>query len=369
MAAEAVRRVEDKLREGYRPKGQWGETGSAHEAAARQAVEDGWVKTHQSFMSRLRAATRMGIVVDESHYRPTVYLHRPPSQPVVPPQDHIQEPDPDGEPIRIAVIGDAHDSPHLRDKSRFRWLGCYVEEHGFERVVQVGDWMTMDSFSTHTDRSTFEGLAKPTFEQDLDSMHESQRAFQQGLAGHKPKKDLTYGNHEARAWKWANLNPEIVGRTCDPGAKTEEAFAQWGWRTTPYGQFRFIGGVGFIHTPLNALGKPMGGVTGGQRAAAAAMWDIIRGDDHKMTRSVADKLGPVRAPEVYSAGTALPPGFIEGFANRGGSTWRAGICEATIWGGSVRRWAFEEMVLLRKRYGRSGEGAPKTVTGWRKNAA
>lgn len=370
LLERAIALVEDELRAGARPPNVYAPgTRSAIQAASVRAVEEKICNSRQVFHHIVTVAKdREGLEPDWSAFRPRQYLVTPPGAPVIPPEDHLVEDDPEGPLIRVAVIGDAHDAPHLPDKSRFRWLGAYVEEHGFERVVSVGDWMSMDSFSTHTDRATFEGLAKPTFEQDLESFHESQKAFQDGLGGHKPKKDITLGNHELRAWRWANQNPEIVGRMVDPGKKTDEAFMQWGWRTTPYGQYRFIGGVGFVHCPLNAMGKPMGGVTGGQRAAAAAMFDIIRGDDHKSTRSVADKLGPVRAPEVYSAATALPPGFIEGYANKGGSTWRSGICEAHLWGGHVRRWCFEEMVLLRKRYGRSGEGAPKTRLGWRSAA-
>ena len=67
--------------------------------------------------------------------------------------------------------------------------------------------------------------------------------------------------------------------------------------------------------------------------------------------SILFKSGPVRSPTIYSAATALPPGYIEGYANKGGSTWRSGICEATIWGGYVRRWSFTEMLLLRRLYG------------------
>ena len=47
----------------------------------------------------------------------------------------------------------------------------------------------------------------------------------------------------------------------------------------------------------------------------------------------------------------MPPGYIEGYANKGASTWRSGICLATIWGGYVRSWQFTEMLLLKRRYG------------------
>ena len=345
VALEAVQRVEAKLREGFRPAGMSGAGPGAIAAAA-----DDWKVSKGTLMGRLNAALILyGMAPDESAYRPRVYLHRPPGLPVMAYQDHVTEPVPEGDPITVCVIGDAHDSPHLANKERFYWLGRFAAENRVDRVVQIGDWMTLDCFSTHTDRGTFEGLAKPTFAQDLESFHASQREFRRGLGDLKPKLDCTLGNHELRAWRWDNLHPEAEPH----GHKIEEAFAQWGWRTTPYGQYRFIGGVGFIHVPLNGLGKPMGGVTGGQRSAAGAMFDIVHGDSHKAQISVADKLGPVRSPTIYNAATALPNGFIEGFANKGGSTWRSGVCLATIWGGHVREWSFTEMALLQHRYGGS----------------
>lgn len=339
IAEEAVERVNAALRQGFRPAGLQGTgPGAIAHAAAEWGIPPG------TMQSRLRIAkTLYGLEPDDTAYRPRQYLHNPPGAPVIPFQDHIKEPIPEGDPVTVCVIGDAHDSPHLRDKSRFRWLGAFAAEHQVERVVSVGDWMTMDCFSSHTDRATFEGFAKPTFEQDLESFHESQRAFQDGLAGWKPKKDITLGNHEKRAWTYDNRHPDGVSH----GHLVEEAFAQWGWRTTPYGEYRFIGGVGFIHIPLNGLSKPL---AQGQRVNKA-MFDTVHGDDHRAIQLTDYKSGPFRSPTLYGAATALPNGFIEGFANKGASAWRSGVCLATIWGGYVRSWTFTEMSLLEHRYG------------------
>lgn len=358
---ELQRRIEDKLREGFRPAGLAGAGKGAVREAGSDAERDGLYASAAAFVTAAAALNGTEFEPDWSLYRPRQYHHRPPGLPVIPSQDHIAEDVPDGDPTRVAVIGDAHDSPHLKDKSRFRWLGAFIEEHGLERVVSVGDWMTMDCFSSHTDRASFEGFAKPTFQQDLDSFHESQRAFQAGLTGHKPKKDITYGNHEARAWKYDNFHPDGASH----GAMVEEAFAQWGWRTRLYGEYRFIEGVGFVHVPFNALGRPL---TQAQRPNKA-MFDTVHGDDHKATQLTDFKSGPFRSPTIYSAATALPCGFIEGFTNKGGSTWRTGICDATLWGSYVRQWQFTEMALLKRRYGRSGEGDPKTFAGWVADAA
>lgn len=345
IAEETVKRVEAKLREGYRPPGVHGMGAAAIKTAALQAVTEGFASSVNTFISRLEPAKVLhGYEPDWSAYRPRQYLHTAPGEPLIPPQDHIREDAPEGEPVTVCVIGDAHDSPHIRDKSRFEWLGAFASEHGVDRVVQIGDWWTMDCFSTHTDRATFEGRAKPTFEQDRDSFHQSQRAFHKGMAGHKAKLDVTLGNHEVRAWRWDNLHPEAEPH----GLKVQEAFAQWGWRTTPYGEYRFIEGVGFVHIPFNAMGKPLAQ----SQRVNRAMFDTVHGDDHRATQLTDYKAGPFRSPTIYSAGTALPPGFIEGFAGRTGSTWRAGVCLATLWGGYVRSWQFTEMLLLERRYGK-----------------
>lgn len=334
-----VELIETVYREGFQP----GVPGTMKEVVRRGLTQRLFNHSAAPYDWLPLAKARLGIEPDETLYRPRQYQHRSPGAPVIPSQDHIAEPEPDGEPIRLAVIGDAHDSPHLPNKERFRWLGAYIAERGIERVVSVGDWWTMDCFSTHTDRATFEGRAKPTFDQDRDSFHASQLAFQQGLAGHKPKLHITLGNHENRAWKYDNFHPDGISH----GDLVDEAFLQWGWRTSPYGEYRFIGGVGFTHVPFNGRSQPL---AQGQRVNKA-MVDTVHGDDHRASQMSDHKSGPFRAPTVYSAATALPPGFIEGFANKGGSTWRSGICEAVVWGGYVRAWSFTEMVLLRKQYG------------------
>lgn len=341
--ASAKARVEEKLRQGFRPRGAPGSGAAAVAAAAQDALAAGEVKSINAFESRVSAITGTEWEPDWTLYRPRQYQHASPGEPVIPSQDHVQEPDPDGRPITVAVIGDAHDSPHLPNKERFYWLGRFCAEHQVEWVVSIGDWWTMDCFSSHTDRATFEGRAKPTFEQDRESFHASQREFQRGLGAHKPKKLCTLGNHEKRAWTYTNHHPDGLSY----GQLVDEAFAQWGWRTAPYGEYRFIGGVGFVHIPLNGLGKPL---APGQRVNKA-MCDTIHGDDHRATQITDHKSGPFRSPTIYSAATALPPGFIEGFANKGGSAWRSGVCLATVWDGHVRSWSFTEMLLLRRLYG------------------
>lgn len=351
---KAVAYTEDALREGHPPEGRGGNgggvKGAARIAGERLAAERLILAYDQIYNWLHKAKDRLGLEPDWSAYRPRIY-HRPsPGAPQIASHHMAEELSPTGDPITVCVIGDAHDAPHLPDKSRFRWIGEFVAKHRFDWVVSIGDWMSLDSLSTHTERGTWEGLSKPTFPQDIESFHASQRAFQQGLGSHRPKKDVVLGNHEHRAARWDNQHPEAESHM----QKIHEAFMQWGWRTTPYGEFRFIGGVGFIHAPLvpGTNGKTYGGKTGNQRASNDAMFDIVRGDDHKHGVAGSPKIGPVRSPKIYDAATALPPGFIEQYAAKNAGDWEAGIASCTIWGGRVMRWSFTDMHLLKREHDR-----------------
>ena len=109
-AEDAVRRVEEALRAGNKPPDMSGPGKSAVRAAGEGAVADGALGSPTSFNARLIAAkNRYGLEPDWSLYRPKQYLHRPAGAPVIPYQDHVQEDEPEGEPVTVCVIGDAHD--------------------------------------------------------------------------------------------------------------------------------------------------------------------------------------------------------------------------------------------------------------------
>lgn len=83
-ALEAIQRVEDKLREGFRPKGITGTGNGAIAEAAAQAVREGWVNTISSFETRVRIARdTYGLELDDSLYRPRHCQHRAPTDPPV----------------------------------------------------------------------------------------------------------------------------------------------------------------------------------------------------------------------------------------------------------------------------------------------
>lgn len=77
IAEETVKRVEDKLREGYRPQGLSGPGEGAIRAAARDAVAERWVGSVNTFISRMEPAKSLhGLEPDWSVYRPPLERRR-----------------------------------------------------------------------------------------------------------------------------------------------------------------------------------------------------------------------------------------------------------------------------------------------------
>ena len=257
-----------------------------------------------------------------------------------------------GEIYRVLVIGDAHDAPDI-PKDRFTWFAKYAEDHGCERIVQIGDWGTFDSLSTHDNTATYAGRLKGAFHDDVRSYKESHEAFAEGLSpGSRIKKHITKGNHDdtttgGRIGRYENVHPEVVGVM---GTMIADIDADHGWTSSQFGEFYFIGGVGFVHVPLNELGKPYGGKTAGPRIANDAIFDIVYGHDHKRRSHRAPKVGPQKHVSVINVGCALPWGHVENYASLSTTGWWWGIVDLTIQGGHVISENAVPMIQLEKMY-------------------
>ena len=114
--------------------------------------------------------------------------------------------------MKVIVIGDLHDSPHIKDKSRFRWIGKHIAKTKPAYVVQIGDFLTLDSCTHYIPDDTFTArIEKPTFIKDMQSFDEAMEEFNYGLGKYKVKKFITLGNHERRMWRHEDKNPTFYG--------------------------------------------------------------------------------------------------------------------------------------------------------------
>lgn len=211
--------------------------------------------------------------------------------------------------------------------------------------------MTADSCSSHDRNDTVRGRLKPSVRADLDNLKESLRAFNVGQGDWRPKLRVHYGNHEWRLERFENVTPEAHGSFT---GERDQLFAQFGWRTVPYGEVRYVEGVAFTHHLTNGAGRAFGGKLGATRAASEVTCSAVMGHTHNWKLWPAAKIGPLSGVEIMEAGCALPWGEIEAYATVSTNDWWWGVTVAHLQGGRIHDVERVSMLNLRKRYSDDG---------------
>ncbi|HYF57307.1 MAG TPA: metallophosphoesterase, partial [Salinarimonas sp.] len=300
------------MREGRRPKGLTGSGSGAIQSAAEEAFREGEFDSEKAFIS---AAHQMPPEYEPDWwglYRPARYQQPVPLSVVQPAITPVPQ-EPSGRAQRILAIGDLHQDPRFPDRLPIMtWLGRLASEHRPERIIQIGDWSTNDSVNQHEDNSTEAARYKPKIRDDLDNLLQTHQYFRRGIAeDYRPKLDIVLGNHEQRLERFENANPEAVGTYT---LARDETFAQFGWRTRPYGELFYVEGVGFTHHPTNGAGRAFGGKTGPQRAANESTVPVVSGHTHRRQVHDSPKIGPVDVISMVEIGCGLPWGTVESYA-------------------------------------------------------
>ena len=297
-----------------------------------------------TFSSRVEAAKSRGFIrhevvatKDEPEVR-TVYLK--------PHYKIYQRPKQNSFNCRLLAIGDAHDGPELPDKSRFYAMGQYAQRNDISHVVQIGDFMSVDSMSTHDKNDTIKGQNKPTYKEDLDSFSEALRYFDNGLDGWQCEKHVTLGNHEDRIGRFVNNNPEVAELLFE---KLYALFDEYQWTYSPFGEFHFVGDVGFTHVPLNQMGKPYGGMHSENAIARDSLHDVVYGHTHKRVDKSFPKMGHDHIT-VINLGCSLPDGHIEDYARHSVTGWSYGVYDLTIRDGKIKERKWVPMDVLMEKY-------------------
>lgn len=337
--------IHDCLREGYAPPDLPVKGRAAHSEAVRRLEELGHkAGTVWSWIGSLRGTKwepNYGL------YRPFQYQAVREGRKVLPayrPPDVLT---PENKGRRVGLIGDMHDSPELTDKSRFYWIGRWLAEQGFDEAVQVGDIATLDSLTRHAAPGTKSFSELPTFQQDLLSLDEALSELDRGLGRCKIRKTITLGNHEYRAVKYEDNNPQMVGTVCDA---LLAVLRKHGWNPIPFKEIYFVEGVGITHHPVNLMGGAYGGKTANRAAGNDLTFPLIHGHDHKREVVSCAKIGPQGFIETVSVGCALPWGHVEDYAKHGPSGWWWGVCGALLSQGQILDYNFTSMLTLQDKY-------------------
>lgn len=252
------------------------------------------------------------------------------------------------EQITVIAQGDLHSAPG-QNLERFKWIGRYVAEHQPDYFVDIGDSLSLDSCNTHIRNETVGGKLKPSFMEDLAAGHEAWNIFDAEYpVGSDTIRKKTRGNHENRLYLFEDRTPEVAGMM---QLEYERMLERHGFSETPFGEIDYIGGVGFVHVPLNEMGKGYGGKTAEHRIANDALTDIVFGHSHKKRHHRAPKIGTSQFVEVLNLGCGLPFGHVENYAALSSSGWWWGTHKLVIRDGHIQSVEAVTMQDLERRYG------------------
>ena len=120
---------------------------------------------------------------------------------------------------KVIVIGDAHDSPHIK-QDRFKWIGKYIKAAKPDYIIQIGDWASFDSLSFFQKNSTQAGKLKDDYMVDIDSLRSAIDLLDKHIDNPRIPRHVTLGNHEQRVYRFEENIPEIAGMMKKEGIKT-----------------------------------------------------------------------------------------------------------------------------------------------------
>lgn len=344
----AVRLVESMLRKGYAPRSGPGAHArnkpQAIVAAGAEAKRLGWAlstKPEQWIRHRLRCADDLGIGVDWS-----IKPRRKPK----PKAARVEFPRPPPiETIKtqtVFVIPDVHLCPTLQDVSRMEWLGRHAAAIEPDWIVQLGDLVTADSVNAHAPPGTIQFEKNPRIKADFEILERGLERFDRGLGKCRARRHQTKGNHEHRFDRFEDRNPQCQGMFVE---RFDAAMNKAGWGVSEFGKYFYIEGVGFIHIPMNPMGKPYGGKTAPTRIANDSVFSIVHGHCHTYASVPAAKFDGKQV-RVISAGCALPQGHVEPYAKHSLVGWAWGALTITVRGGQIMDETWTSMDTLRRRY-------------------
>jgi len=237
--------------------------------------------------------------------------------------------------VKTLVIGDSHASPG-HDNNRFEALGNFIIANRPENIVQIGDWGTYDSVSSHN-RGNPRVQEGKRLSDDLDVAKDAYAKMMKPINAYnktqtdRHKKQYEFNgvwfesNHENRIKRFVDENPVLEGFV--PEHDLVEAHND-GWNVVPWKYSISIDGVSFTHIPINdGNGQPIGGKYVARRAAEMFKHTVVFGHTHRFLVESISRIGDDNFSLIEGINVGwfgdYTPEYIEG--HPGIANWWAGL--------------------------------------------
>lgn len=258
--------------------------------------------------------------------------------------------------LRITWIGDLHGAPKIEAECArcLSLIGEHLVLTKPQAVIVGGDFMDWISACQHEKNHTWRGQGKPTIREDMECCRRLLAVLKHylDLAGIEVRV-FTWGNHEDWLGSFENEHPEIHGEYTD---ELVAMFNMAGFRSFPYGEYVFAGGVAYTHVPKNKMDRPVGGQTAENTVAMQSTHDVVFGHTHVVGMGKRVKLGYRNAVTVLNGGSAMPVDYVGDYAQRTtGNYTDSGCLEVDAADGRIVGHAHQSMRKLEVLYGEKAD--------------
>ena len=155
---------------------------------------------------------------------------------------------------KILVIPDCQIKPGV-PLEHLTWAGRYIAEKRPDIIVQIGDFVDMESLSSYdVGKRVFEGRR---YKKDIESAERGMALLMtpiQKQKNYKPRLVITLGNHCDRISRAVDNDPKLEGVL----SLDDLPYKKYGWEVIPFLQPIIINGIAFSHYfPSGQLGRPI----------------------------------------------------------------------------------------------------------------
>jgi hypothetical protein len=220
------------------------------------------------------------------------------------------------------VFSDAHVHPD-HNNNRADWLGQLILDLRPDVVINLGDLADVPSLSSY-DKGT-KGFQGRSYKKDVDAALDFQERMWHPIRNAKRRRPTSYwfdGNHEQRADRAVNLQPELDG-TIAP-----EHFRSKGWDTVVsydglYPGVLDIDGISYGHYMVSGvMGRPIGGERHASTLITKKLTSCTVGHTHVFDFHLRPK------PDGTKAVAMVMPAFMDyecSWAGQSGKMWSKGL--------------------------------------------
>jgi hypothetical protein len=222
-----------------------------------------------------------------------------------------------------------------------------------DNLVHLGDLVDWASVAKKT---TWGEAPKPSNRQDLNNAIANLRALNAPIiaAGVQTARHYCKGNHDVLTTNFKGADPKREGSLNN---LFENALADAGFTFSDYGEYYWLGNVGYVHIPLTIMSQPVGGSSGAPEniVSADSTRDTVFAHTHRWGASRNLKLDG-KIVTALNVGSSQPEFYCGEYAQLGqGRKQSYGIMEITDFDGSIQSHRFVTLRELEALYGREAD--------------